>query len=239
MNKKSADLLKLGIGLLIIGILLAYYSLVSFIDFRTLSLNVDFDSVDNNLQISDMDKYYKYLSYADYLNQKLDKNKDLIIKNESCAYLDYAHHNVVMLYNLTDKKITEQTKKDAAIGVVKDLSSRLNYYSTCRNYALYKTELAHILSNQEKRNEIYQSQRMNMFSNGESQNQETEEISGIERVADVQAQAEAQSKEQNKDSSQRALNEETVNQVKENIKNEQKESETNQNHSADYPQIRY
>ena len=64
IDKKSADLLKLGIGLLVIGVLLAYYSLVSFIDFRTLSTNIDFDSVDNNFQMSEIFQDIRKMSKA-------------------------------------------------------------------------------------------------------------------------------------------------------------------------------
>ena len=88
MEKSYNNWLALGVSILIMGIMLMTYSLTTYKQTKTLADKIDFQEVDNNTQMSTSDKYFKYLSYADYLNDELKKNKDLLIKNSTCNYVD-------------------------------------------------------------------------------------------------------------------------------------------------------
>lgn len=146
MEKNSNDLLLLGISILIIGLLLASYSFSSYSEVKTLTSKIDFEELDNNNQLPTSEKYYKYLSYADFLNQKLTKNKNILIKNTSCNYIDYAYHNAIGLYNLTYKKMpTDDTKRSVAAGNVRTLYTMLDNYNTCKQTSEYKSKLEKLL----------------------------------------------------------------------------------------------
>ena len=93
----SNEMLMLGVGVLIVGIVLASYSFSTYSEMKQLENQFDFDTLDKNTQISSSDKYYKYLEYSDILNQKLKANKNIPMKNVACVYLDYAEHNAVSL----------------------------------------------------------------------------------------------------------------------------------------------
>lgn len=169
MEKNSNDLLVLGISILIIGLLLACYSFSSYSEIKTLTNKIDFEELDNNTQLPSSEKYYKYLSIADFLNQKLTKNKNILIKNASCTYVDYAYHNAIELYNLTYKKMeTDDTKKSVAAGNIRALYNMLDNYNTCKQTADYKSKLGKLIeeiqsSNLNSSDSDY---RMEKFLNG-------------------------------------------------------------------------
>lgn len=144
---KYNDWIKLGIFFIIIGLGLSIYSINSYNDISSLKKQIDFDLIDDNIELSNTEKYYKYLSFADFLNQKLDKNKNLPIKNSSCIYLDYAEHNALEMYFITKKFINNETsRKDAAAGNIRTLYNKLPSYNTCKNAALYRQELEKIIT---------------------------------------------------------------------------------------------
>ena len=153
MEKNSNDLLFLGVSILIIGLILASYSYSYYSEMNKLSTQIDFEEIANNNQISTTEKYYKYLSTADFLNQKLTKNQNILIKNMSCSYLDYAYHNSVELYNLTYKKMSpEDSKRSVTAGNIRSLYTMLDNYKTCKNTQEYKTKLGNILTEIERAN---------------------------------------------------------------------------------------
>jgi len=164
MNKNLNDWLAFGIFLLIIGLILLVYSVCTYVEVKSLGEKVDFELIDDNADLSYSDKYYRYLSIADFLNQKLDKNKGLPIKNTSCIYLDYAQHNAIELYELTNKNATPDTsKQNTAAGNIRSLYSRLDNYNTCKKTPLYKSELQKLITEIEKKNNAQE--KMNDFLN--------------------------------------------------------------------------
>ena len=74
-NKTNNELIMLGTGILIIGLVLGSYSLSTYIETKELSSKIDFELIDDNNELSSIEKYYKYISIADFLNQKQKKNK--------------------------------------------------------------------------------------------------------------------------------------------------------------------
>lgn len=150
-NKTNNELIILGIGTLILGIILGIYSIYTYSETKELSSKIDFELIDDNNELSSTDKYYKYISIADYLNQKLANNKDLAIKNTSCIYVDYAQHNAVELYKLTNRKLDmNESQKNVAAGNVRSLLNMMDNYTTCPNSATYKSELQEILTEIQK-----------------------------------------------------------------------------------------
>ena len=147
MDKSSNDWLMLGIFLLAIGLILAAYSIATYTEIQSLGEKIDFELIDDNNSLSSSEKYYKYLTIADYLNQKINKNKNLPIKNSSCVYLDFAQHNAIELYTLTDTRLeADEYKQTTAKENVKALRTLLDSYNTCPKSKLYKAELYKILS---------------------------------------------------------------------------------------------
>lgn len=166
MDNNTNDMLLLGISILGIGLLLASYSIASYAEIQNLNKKIDFELIDNNNDMSYSDKYYKYLSIADFMDQKLTKNKDILIKNTSCIYLDYAQHNAIELYRLTRKRLdTEESQKNVAAGVVRKLYNMLDNYRTCKQTESYKSELNKILEDiqHEETRHINNEQRMRDF----------------------------------------------------------------------------
>ena len=94
-SNNTNNLLFLGISILVIGLFLLSYSVTTYKEVESLANKIDFEELDNNNQMSSSDKYFKYLSISDYLNQILNKNKNLLMKNSACIYLDYAQHNAI------------------------------------------------------------------------------------------------------------------------------------------------
>lgn len=188
MNRSANNLLMLGITILVMGLFLMSYSISTYKEVKNLSEKIDFEEVDNNVQMSTSDKYFKYLSFANFLNQQLNKNKNLLIKNSACVYLDYAQHNAISLYKLAYSGIqTDDSRKGVAAGNVRTLSNMLDNYKTCNQTATYKKELENILNDIEKTDKLYsdRQQRMDSFLNGYNPNsvdnktvtpQETEDI---------------------------------------------------------------
>lgn len=180
-HSNNNNLLTLGIIFLILGGALGVYSISSYLELKDLGDKVDFELIDDNNQMSSSDKYYKYLSIADFLNQKLNQNKNIPIKNASCVYLDYAQHNAIELYRLTSRRMElDDSKKNVAAGNVRSLSNMLDNYKTCNKTQTYKTELNNILDEIQKSEELNNDRemRMNKFMNSypqENQSIPTEE----------------------------------------------------------------
>lgn len=168
MEENSNDLLLLGISILIIGILLASYSLSSYLEVKNLIDKIDFETLAHSTEMSTEDKYYEYLSINDFLEQKLEKNKNLPIKNTSCIYLDYAQQNVIELYNLTHKKLdSNDSRRNVTTGTIRKLYNTIGYYKTCKQAENYKKELDEILKDIQKSENLHidYEQRMNEFLN--------------------------------------------------------------------------
>ena len=169
MSRSSNDLLMLGISILIVGLLLMSYSISTYREVKEIGEKVNFEELDDNVQMSTSDKYYKYLSNSDYLNQNLNKNKNLLIKNSSCVYLDYAQHNAISLYKLVYNGVqTDDSRKSVAAGNVRSLYNMLDNYKTCKQSSSYKSELKNILDDIEKSDMLYahREDRMNAFLDG-------------------------------------------------------------------------
>ncbi len=174
------DLLILGISILIIGILLGTYSFATYKETKNLGQKIDFELIDDNNELTPEDKYYKYLSIADFLNQKLNKNKDILMKNSSCIYLNYAQHNAIELYKLTNRKFdSDDAKKSVAAGNIRTLFNTLDYYNTCKQTENYKIELKNILDDIEKAetSKNNNDQRFNEFLNGYRERQQEQQNS--------------------------------------------------------------
>lgn len=150
-RSNNNDLLMLGIMFLVIGGALGVYSISSYLELKNLGDKIDFELIDDNNQMSSTDKYYKYLSFANFLNQKLSQNKNIPIKNASCVYLDYAQHNAIELYRLTSRRMElDESKRSVAAGNVRGLVTMLDNYKTCNKTQSYKTELNNILDEIQK-----------------------------------------------------------------------------------------
>ena len=169
MGNNSNDMLALGISILLIGLLLGSYSFSAYTEIKSLKNKIDFEALDNNNSLSTSDKYYQYLSNADFLNKKLNKNKNILMKNTSCAYLDYAIHNADGLYQLVYKKIdSDDTKQSIASGNIRTLYNMLENYNTCKKTAQYKSELKKLLDEIQNtnKNRTDTDIRMQKFLNG-------------------------------------------------------------------------
>ncbi|MBR1425408.1 hypothetical protein IJ579_07595 [bacterium] len=164
---KNSDLLAVGIVVLIIGVLLLAYSASSYTEIRALKGKIDFYELENNNRMPDSEKYTQFLMNADYLNKKLDQNKNLIIKNAACAYADYAQHNAIGLYHLTQSQ-ADTSKKTVAQGNMRSLYSVLSSYKSCKNTNNYRMQLQQILDSEDKINDFYEQDKINTFINGKS-----------------------------------------------------------------------
>ncbi|MBD5401924.1 hypothetical protein HDR58_03860 [bacterium] len=151
---ETNNFLTLGIILLIAGIFLMSYSISTYNEVRNLSEKIDLEELETNTHMSTSDKYFKYLSYADYLNQRLKKNQDLLFKNSTCVYLDYAQKNSIALYRLTYNGLqTDESRKNVAAGNIRALYSLMDAYRTCKQTAGYKSELENIIVDIQKMDE--------------------------------------------------------------------------------------
>ncbi len=160
---KNNNLLIIGILTIIVGIILLIYSIISYAEIKALSNKIDFDELENNNQISTQDKYYKHLSISDYLNQAINKNKNLPLKNTSCIYVDYAQRNTILMYKLIFKGVHEDlSKRDVVEGNIKHLQDALNNYKMCKNASRYKKELDDILDEIKKNNDMQADKRLIM-----------------------------------------------------------------------------
>ena len=185
-SNNTNNLLFLGISILVIGLFLLSYSITTYKEVQSLANKIDFEELDNNNQMSSSDKYFKYLSISDYLNQILNKNKNLLMKNSACVYLDYAQHNAISLYKLTYSGVqTEETRKSVAAGNIRNLYTMLDNYKTCKQTENYKTELKNILYDIQKTDNLYseREQRMESFMkdyNAKKEEQPSPEEENIE-----------------------------------------------------------
>lgn len=188
-NKKSYNgLLTVGIISILAGLALLVYCITSYSEIKLVTDKIDFDELDNNIHISTSDKYYKHLSIWDTLNQKLEKNKNLPVKNMSCAYLDYAQHNIKSLYKLIYKSANEDSSRRSIVeGNIKSLSDMYDNYKSCRKTALYKDELAKMLDEIENSDDIFYQGRMETFING---NRDIERVDVGSAIPDGEVQDE-------------------------------------------------
>ena len=178
-NKSSAsnDLLMLGIGILLIGLILTAYSISTYIEVKNLNEKIDFNSISNNLKLSSNDKYNRYLEISEFLTKKLIQNKNIPLKNSSCVYLDYAQNNAILLYNLTDIKMEgDIAKKSVAAGNIRTLYGLYDNYKTCKQSENYKKELKKYLSDIESGDKNTNSdENLERFLNGDkAKNQYTQ-----------------------------------------------------------------
>jgi len=172
-------LLICGILITVTGVALFIYSLAVHSEENALYNQINFDELDNNKQIPTSDKYYKYLSIADFLNQKLNQNKSLPIKNMSCVYLDYAYHNTVSLYKLIyNGDRSDTSRREVTESNVQNLFDMTGSYAGCKKSAEYKIELNKILEDIKKSNELYKSSdfAMDSFLRGDGQIQKREDF---------------------------------------------------------------
>ena len=179
MNKSYNKLLIGGICATIVGVAMLCYSVKSYSEIKYLNNKIDFDELDNNNHMPTSDKYYKHLTIGDFLNQKLEKNKNLPIKNTSCAYLDYYQHNIMSLYRLIYKTSNEDSSRKAVVeGNIRSYLILIDNYKSCRKYSEYKAEVQSKLEEIEKVDNSMLESRMDAFLNNkriiESGNTESE-----------------------------------------------------------------
>ena len=166
-NKNYNGMIALGITATIIGIIMLMYSFVSYSEKKLLSDKIDFDSIDNNNQISTSEKYYKYSSILDILITKLEKNKNLPYKNMSCAYLDYAQHDIKSMYKIVYKGANDElSKRETVKKNIEKLSDIYKYYKNCKTTALYTQELENMLKESKNIGNVLPNERMENFLNG-------------------------------------------------------------------------
>lgn len=209
MNKNN-KLLALGISVILCGVSLLVYSITTYAESKQLYERIDFDSIDNNNQMSTSDKYIKYLSIADYLNQEMNKRKNLPIKNASCMYIDYAQHNANSMYKLIFTGIRDDGERRTAVeDSIKSLDSMLDFYQSCKKTSQYKAELKTLLEEIDKAQDLYVSAdiKMDTFLNGSGL---------IEPPAEEQPQAQTQQSETNN-----TMTDETYQQYLETEQNQQ------------------
>jgi hypothetical protein len=197
--KKDNSLLYKGMLILSFGLLLSAYSISSYVEVKNFAKNVDFELVDENIELSSEEKYYKYLTFADYINQKLNKNRNLPIKNASCTYLNYAQHNALELYRLTNKMDSDIAKRNTANGNIRTLYNIIDNYSTCKSYPEYKTELKNLLTEIEQsansniENELRMQKILDDYKN---RNSKTQEDSAVQEENLIQEQNSEQTEPQ-------------------------------------------
>lgn len=168
---KNNELLMLGAGLLIIGVVLTTYSVSTYIEMQKLEQRIDFETVDKNNQLSSTEKYYKYMEYSDFLNMKLKENRRIPLKRVSCIYLDYAQHNAIEMYYLTKNKMSaDETKKTFSTNNVKILYDIMSNYKSCKQSSGYKVILEQLMeeSQNSEKERLKADERMNEFLYGSS-----------------------------------------------------------------------
>lgn len=156
---KNAKLLILGILILITGVVLFIYSLYSLYIVQSLDNKYDFNQIDNNNTISNSEKYFKHLSISDELYKNIYDNRNLPIKNASCAYMDFAQVNNISLYKLTFNGMqTEESRKTTVERIIRKYYEIAGYYQQCKNTPLYKEELKKLIDDIERQDDIYEQQ---------------------------------------------------------------------------------
>jgi hypothetical protein len=185
--ERDNSLLFKGMLILGFGLILCGYSLFSYLDIKNFAKNVDFELVDGNIEMTAEEKYYKYITFADYINQKLNKNKSLPIKTSSCTYLNYAEHNALELYRITTTSLSgDISKVNFAKSNIRDLNSIIDSYSTCKSYPEFKTELKDLISeieneaNSDIDNEIKMQKFLNDFGENLVENENAQTTDGVQ-----------------------------------------------------------
>lgn len=203
MNKNSAtnEMIMLGGGILIIGLILAYYSISTYIELRNLGEKIDFEIIDNNIKLSTNDKYYQYAEISDFLTKKLNKNKDIPFKNAACVYMDYAQHNALQMHYLTnDTQFSDINKKNYSAQNIKTLYNLYDKYKTCKHRSEYKTKLEEIIKdieNTNKKNDETEERMTNFLGGYNTQKYNTQEQTGEYAEELTPEQYEQLQKEQN------------------------------------------
>ena len=188
-------MLYFGISVIVLGLMLFAYSLSSYNEVKGLYNKIDFDELENNAQIPTSEKYHKYLSISDFLNQALKKNKNLPIKNTSCVYLDYAQRNTLGLYKLIFKNSNEDyERKETTEKNIKFLYDILDNYRICPKSAEYKKELKNIIDELENYEDYSKSIDIEDFINNNTPqiNENTEDLSEDEIYADSTQETETE-----------------------------------------------
>ena len=168
----------LGIGILIIGLILAVYSISTYIEVKNLSEKIDFELIDANTKLTASDKYFEYLSISEFLMKKLNQNKNIPIKNSSCVYLNYAHENAILMYNLAERKFdADPTKKSSAASNIRSLYNMYDNYKGCRQTAGLKEALGKYIEDIENASNsgMNSDDRMNNFLNGYREKKQAED----------------------------------------------------------------
>ena len=205
MKKNSYnDLLYLGIFILFVGISLLCYSIVSYKEVKKLESQIDFEELEDP-KLPSSKKYDKYIIISDFLNNNLEKYKNLPVKSTVCIYLDYSQHNAISLYNLVYNSNTgDQVQKDSTLKYLKYLYSQYGNYKTCKSYESYHKEIANLVDKAEKDKEmdLLKESNMEKFLYGNNQN--------IERY--IEDKSNSQSLNDNSDSIKQAeqIQQETI-----------------------------
>ena len=178
-NKNAAtnEMLMLGVGILIIGLILGVYSISTYVEVKNLSDKIDFELIDSNTKLTSSDKFYEYQNIAEFLTKKLEQNKSIPIKNTACVYLNYANKNAVLMYDIADKKLeADPGKKNTAASNIRTLYGLYDSYKGCKQSAQLKTELGQYLSDIENatNSEPQNNDRMNKFLNGYKEKKQAE-----------------------------------------------------------------
>ena len=186
-NKNAAinEMLMLGIGILIIGLILGVYSITTYVEVKNLSEKVDFDMIENNTKLTNNDKFYEYLTISEFLNKKLNQNKNIPIKNTSCVYLDYAQQNAILMYNIANRKFNnDATKKSQAATNIRTLHGIYDNYKNCKQTAGFKEELAKYIKEIENAaNGLSdRDEQMNKFINEYKDKKQTEDFNNYEEM---------------------------------------------------------
>ena len=166
--KQHNENLYLGVFLLIVGIILTIYSVSSYSEIKSLEKKIDFELIDDNNKLSYEDKFAQYQAISEYLNKKLDKNKNLPIKTTSCSYLNYAKHNSIEMYKLANKRKDNPKHKNLAASNIRTLHKKISDYNTCKNAIEYRNEFDAIILEIENQDKVkaFDEQRMLKFIDG-------------------------------------------------------------------------
>lgn len=183
-NAANNETLMLGVGILIIGLILGVYSLSTYVEIKNLSEKVDLDLIDANTKLTPSDKYLEYYSIAEFLNKKLKQNRNIPVKNAACVYLNYAHENAILMYNIADKKLDyDISKKNDAAANIRSLYKIYDDYKGCRQTAGLKEELGKYIADIEGASKLNDDsdERMNNFLNGYREKKQAEEAEFYEQ----------------------------------------------------------
>ena len=173
-NAAINETLMLGIGILIIGLILAVYSISTYVEMKNLREKVDFELIDANTKLTASDKYYEYVSISEFLMKKLNQNKSIPVKNTACVYLNYAHENAILMYELANRKLGfDNSKKSNAAVNIRSLYNMYDNYKGCKQTAGLKDELGKYIADIENSsNNDDTDERMYNFLHGDRDNEQ-------------------------------------------------------------------